>query len=194
MNDVCLVNPSHGLSETFIPEDLIQDPTSGIWVCEVVLHAFIRLNNRLFNECLEPLSLVSGYRSFIYQQKLFDKKIAFYQKQGMDETTAKIEAAKIVAVPGHSEHQLGLAIDVTTWSMRVLEDPLIISFGETPTGKWLLKNSYLEGFVLRYPKDKTHITHITYEPWHYRYVGIEVATVMKQKGLCLEEYIALNQG
>lgn len=74
MNDVCLVNPSHGLSETFIPEDLIQDPTSGIWVCEVVLHAFIRLNNRLFNEWLEPLSLVSGYRSFIYQQKLFDKK------------------------------------------------------------------------------------------------------------------------
>lgn len=194
MNNVCLVNPSHGLEASFIPGHLIQEPTSGIWVCECVLLGFTRLNTRLFDECLEPLSLVSGYRSFQYQQKLFDNKVAFYQKQGMNQTTAKIEASKIVAIPGHSEHQLGLAIDVTTWSMRNLEDPLITSFGETPTGKWLFENSYLEGFVLRYPKDKTHMTHITYEPWHYRYVGIEVATLMKQRGLCLEEYIALSQG
>lgn len=194
MNNVCLVNPLYGLSESFIPEDLIQEPTSGIWICQCVLHAFTKLNNRLFNEYLEPLSLVSGYRSYHYQQKLFERKIAFYEQQGMALVAAKSKAAQIVAAPGHSEHQLGLAIDVTIWNMKDLEDPLITSFGDTPTGQWLFENSYLEGFVLRYPKDKTHLTHITYEPWHYRYVGIEVATFMKQRGLCLEEYIALTRG
>ncbi len=194
MDYLCLVNHDYGLDKTFIPEHLVKDPTSGIWICECVLDAFNKLSNRLFNEYLETLCLVSGYRSFEYQHGLYNRKVNFYRLQGMDQCTAQVEASKIVATPGHSEHQLGLAIDVTSWELHTLEDPLIRSFGETKVGKWLMENSYLEGFVLRYPENKTHITQIAYEPWHYRYVGIEVATFMKQKGLCLEEYIGLFHG
>ena len=105
MNYLCLVNPYCGISETFVPENLVREITSGIWICECVLNAFNGLNSRLFNDCLEPLCLVSGYRPYAYQQKLFNRKIDFYQLQGLDEATARLEASKIVAPPGHRDRK-----------------------------------------------------------------------------------------
>lgn len=92
-------------------------------------------------------------------------------------------------MPGTSEHQLGLAIDVTSEEMVMLEDPLITSFADTESGKWLQSCASNFGFVLRYPQAKEHLTGISYEPWHYRYVGKEHAIAMKRYNLCLEEYV-----
>ena len=103
-------------------------------------------------------------------------------EQGMSEEEAKKEAATRVAIPGTSEHHLGLAVDINS---------VETSFENTKAFKWLQKNAENYGFVLRYPKDKKAITKIIYEPWHYRYVGVEHAKEMNRLGLCLEEYIDL---
>lgn len=189
MNTLILVNPFNGLDESFKPDQLVQDPVSSIWISKNVLASYNKLNARLINEGIEPLILISGYRPYYYQEKLFQKKTTYYVNEGYTLEEAAQEAATIVARPGYSEHQSGLAIDVTTLSMHLLEDPLTTDFEKTATAQWLFENCHLEGFILRYPKEKTAITHITYEPWHYRYVGIEPATHMKYQNLSLEEYL-----
>lgn len=193
MEKLRLVNSKIGLSSDYVPKHLIQDSFSKIWICSEVLHAFRRLGHRLCACGLEPLVLVSGYRSYSYQQMLYDKKTKVFLDEGLEEEDARKRAAHIVAVPGHSEHQLGLAIDVTICSMKALKDPLIEDFEQTPTGQWMCEESHKEGFILRYPRDKVAITGITYEPWHYRYVGIKAAGQMKRLNMCLEEYLLLRQ-
>ena len=86
-------------------------------------------------------------------------------------------------MPGASEHQIGLALDIVTDSYRELNE----GFAETAAGKWLAENSYKYGFILRYPLGKEYITGIEYEPWHFRYVGVEAATVITEQGITLEE-------
>ena len=194
MNTLCLVNEAHGLSEGFKPPHLMQDSFSKIWLCREVFWAVRKVNYHLYRLGLEQVVIVSGYRSYAYQAKLFERKKNYYRTQGLGEEAATIQAAQIVAKPGHSEHQLGLAVDLTTWSMKDLEDPLIADFALTETGKWLLKNSFRFGLILRYPQDKVKITNITYEPWHYRYVGKGPACAMHQKGFCLEEYLGVMKG
>lgn len=183
-----LVNKQNHLSSTFIPVHLVQDPISKIWLSEIVLRAFLNLNAALIEDGMKSLVLVSGYRPYDYQKMLYDKKTNFFMSRGLNEDDARTQAGKIVAVPGCSEHQLGLAIDVTTYDMKDLDDPLTQDFGEKPEGLWLSQNSFNYGFILRYPKDKTEITQIAYEPWHYRYVGRRDAMAMQQLGMCLEEY------
>jgi D-alanyl-D-alanine carboxypeptidase len=100
--------------------------------------------------------------------------------QGMDKVTATKEAAKIILPPGTSEHNLGLAMDIIS-----LEQ----SFENTKAFRWLSAHAQDYGFILRYPKDKEAITEIIYEPWHWRYVGIENAKKIKASGMCLEEYL-----
>lgn len=120
--------------------------------------------------------VVSGYRTQAKQQKLFDDKVAKYQNEGHSKSEAEEMAKRWVAVPGYSEHQIGLAVDINgaTYDLYF----------------WLQKNSYKYGFIFRYPGYKTGITHVAEEVWHYRYVGVEAATEMYEKGLCLEEYLA----
>ena len=103
----------------------------------------------------------------------------------MSISEAKVKAATIVAVPGTSEHNSGLAIDIITPSYQVLDE----GFAETKAFRWLDANASKFGFILRFPKDKQDITKIIYEPWHYRYVGIETAPIIKASGLCLEEFL-----
>jgi len=126
------------------------------------------------------LWLSSGYRNDEKQQKLYSEEIEAYYKAGISYEDAVSEAAKSVAPPGTSEHITGLAIDVN----GVLED-----FGGTKEFRWLSEHAQDYGFILRYPKDKQDITHIKYEAWHFRYVGVEHAKKMKELNLCLEEYI-----
>jgi D-alanyl-D-alanine carboxypeptidase len=93
-----------------------------------------------------------------------------------------------LAVPGASEHQAGLSVDIVTLRHQVLND----AFADTKAGKWLAEHAHEYGFILRYPKDKEEITGINYEPWHFRYVGKEAAEQIYELGCCLEEYVMLQ--
>ncbi len=129
--------------------------------------------------------ICSSYRTQEKQQMLFDNQVEKWKNQGYSEDEAKIEAGKLVAVPGTSEHQLGLALDIVDISYQLLEEKQ----EDTPAQKWLMENSWRYGFILRYPKDKTDITKISYEPWHYRYVGKKAAKEIFDEKICLEEYL-----
>ncbi|WP_054743200.1 M15 family metallopeptidase [Cellulosilyticum ruminicola] len=194
MNTLQLVNNEHSLNKDFKPQHLIQDSFSKIWLCREVFWAVRRINYILCKLGLEQVVIISGYRSYAYQEKLFMRKIDYFGEQGLDDEAAKIKAAQIVAMPGHSEHQLGLAVDLAVWSMKDLADPLTTDFEQTSTGKWLLQHSHQYGLILRYPKDKVTITQITYEPWHYRYVGQKAARKMYENHWCLEEYLCALKG
>lgn len=120
------------------------------------------------------LPLVSGFRSYSTQEALYN---SYVKKDG--EAVASTYSAK----PGTSEHQTGLAFDVG--SVKAV-------FANTNEGKWLEENAHLYGFIIRYPKGKTNITGYIYEPWHVRYLGVDIATKVKESGLCLEEYLGIN--
>ena len=129
--------------------------------------------------------ICSAYRTWDDQTYLFDKKVNSFISKGYSEAEAKVLAAKETAVPGTSEHQLGLAVDILCVSRPWLDD----GQADTATQQWLMANCHKYGFILRYPKGTTHITGIIYEPWHYRYVGVEIATEIMTKGITFEEYL-----
>lgn len=129
--------------------------------------------------------ITSAYRRPQTQINLYNNKVWYFLDLGYDEATARKEAAKIIAVPGTSEHELGLAVDLVDSSYWVLDE----AQEDTPAQKWLMAHCWEYGFILRYPNEKSDSTGIIYEPWHYRYVGKELALELKDTGLCLEEYL-----
>ena len=133
---------------------------------------------------LSPV-ICSSYRSWEKQQDLFRNKVSRLIAQGYSRDTAEAEAAKVVAVPGSSEHQLGLALDIVDLNNQNLDT----SQEKTPVQEWLMAHSWEYGFILRYPNEKSDMTGIIYEPWHYRYVGRDAAAEIHELGVCLEEYI-----
>lgn len=135
-------------------------------------------------EGLEPV-ICSSYRTNEKQTELFNRQIEKWKSLGYSDSDAEIEAGKLVAVPGTSEHQLGLALDIVDISYQILDEKQ----ENTAVQKWLMQNSYRYGFILRYPTDKRDITGISYEPWHYRYVGKAHAKAIYDSNLCLEEYL-----
>lgn len=130
------------------------------------------------------LVICSPYRDYNRQTYLFNRKITRYMNAGMSYMDAYKTASMTVTSPNASEHRIGLAIDFYSSTYKNLNE----GFAETETGKWLAARSYEFGFILRYPKGKEYITGIEYEPWHFRYVGIEAATVITQKEITLEEF------
>lgn len=124
--------------------------------------------------------VASGYRTEKEQEKIMKDKISEYQKEGLSATEAKKEAEIWVAVPGTSEHQLGLAVDINADGVHSKGSEVY---------EWLRKNAYKYGFIYRYPEDKFDITGVANEPWHYRYVGIKAAKEIYERNICLEEYI-----
>ncbi|MBQ7654581.1 MAG: M15 family metallopeptidase, partial [Clostridia bacterium] len=126
------------------------------------------------------LTPCSGYRSYELQKRNFQNRIDMCMGQGMTMAEATVEASKVILPPGTSEHNAGIAMDI----ICVLD-----SFEDTAHYAWLCENAQDYGFILRYPKDKQDITKIVFEPWHWRYVGVEAAREMKKSGECLEEYI-----
>lgn len=112
-------------------------------------------------------------------------KVSKWMEQGYSREEAREKAGHQVAVPGTSEHQLGLAVDIVDVNYQLLDT----NQENTAVQKWLLENSWRYGFILRYPTDQTDVTGIVYEPWHYRYVGKEYAQDIYKKGLCLEQYL-----
>lgn len=136
------------------------------------------------NAGLEPV-ICSAYRSSNQQKSLFDKKVKEYKRKGYSQTNAEQQASLWVTIPGTSEHEIGLALDIVEKEYQVLDKEQ----ENTDVQKWLMEHCYEYGFILRYPTEKKDITKINYEPWHYRYVGVKDAMLIKEKGFCLEEYI-----
>lgn len=134
----------------------------------------------------DGLNLVvrSPYRTNDHQEDNFNRKIRRYMREGLSYMEAYKVTSQVVTVPGCSEHEVGLALDITAESYLDLEQ----EFADTKEGQWLANHSHEYGFILRYPEEKEYITSIVYEPWHFRYVGREAASVMKKENLCLEEF------
>ena len=184
---ILLVNPWNYVPEGYDPE-LVEIP-----------HGLATQNMKVAAECYDALiamleacnrespraCVVSAYRTQDYQARLYKNKVTRVEAQGYSHEEALIEAAKVVAIPGTSEHQLGLAVDIVDTRSYDLTD-----IQETlPAQRWLMAHSWEYGFILRYPNDKTSVTGIIYEPWHYRYVGTELAKELFDAGLTLEEYL-----
>ncbi len=127
------------------------------------------------NDAGNQLMIGSGYRSAALQQTYLNSAAA---------SVGLAAANQSIALPGQSEHQTGLAVDISTVSRNCYLDTC---FGDTSDGQWLVHNSYKYGFILRYPSDKVSITGYQYEPWHFRYVGIDLATALHDSGLTLDE-------
>lgn len=132
------------------------------------------------------LNPVSGYRSYDLQTRNFENSISeIMESKNLDRTKATVEAATEIMIPGGSEHNAGLAMDICSLSE---------SFEDTEEFAWLSENAADYGFILRYPKDEKSksITKVIYEPWHYRFVGVDTAKDIKAKGVTLEEYLKTN--
>ena len=128
------------------------------------------------------LTPYSGYRSYARQKNNFDRKVDYYKKQGFSEADAIVKTRERILPAGHSEHNMGFAMDVVSASA---------DFVSTKEYSWLVAHAHEYGFILRYPENKTQITGVMYEPWHWRYVGEKAAKEMQQSGQCLEEYLGL---
>lgn len=189
-----LVNKWNTLNEDYAPSTLsnivldIPSTKSEIFLQEAAYKALIDLFAAANNEGLTGLRAVSGYRPYSYQSQLYNAKVNYFSNE-YDLETAKIKASEIVAIPGSSEHQTGLAIDFSSLELLSTADPLVEEFKNTPEGQWLYNNSWKFGFVLRYLPEKKDITGIISEPWHFRYVGVSHAEYMFKNDLSLEEYI-----
>lgn len=130
------------------------------------------------------LAICSPYRDLSYQEVLFNRKIEAYMKKGMSYMEAYTVSSQAVTVPGASEHQIGLAIDIVSDDYITLDE----GFADTDAGRWLAKHSCEYGFILRYPLGKENITSIEFEPWHFRYVGKDAAAIITEEEITLEEF------
>lgn len=135
------------------------------------------------------LYLVSGYRTVSRQAALFKRKVETFMAEGFSQQEAERQAAQWVARPGTSEHNLGLAADIVSADWYAQHDDLTADFDQTPAFAWLREHCADYGFILRYPLGKESVTGVTYEPWHYRYVGEEAARAIMDAQLTLEEYL-----
>ena len=177
-----LVNQSHPMEDGYVPELANIDDSH-----QVDARVLEPLQNMLKAASDEGYSLYvcSAYRSVDRQKELFNESMIDYVNQGMTYYEAAIETAKSIAWPGESEHATGLAMDIVSSDYAGLDEKQ----GETDDQKWLKEHCYEYGFILRYPKDKSEDTGIIYEPWHYRYVGVEAALAIRDQGVTLEEYL-----
>ena len=133
---------------------------------------------------LSPM-VCSSFRTWEDQETLHQNKIDRLLEEGYSQEAAEAEASRWVVPVGASEHQLGLAADIVASQYQILEEEQ----ENTPEQQWLMAHCQEYGFILRYPKDKTEVTGVGYEPWHYRYVGVEAAQEIMAQGICLEEYV-----
>lgn len=133
---------------------------------------------------LQPV-ICSSCRSWDTQTRLYQAEVQSWMDRGYIQADAEVQAARWVARPGTSEHQTGLAVDIVDLSYQLLDE----GQENTPVQQWLMAHCADYGFILRYPTDKSVLTGVGYEPWHYRYVGVEAAREIMAGGLCLEEYL-----
>ena len=175
-----LVNSSYRIPDSYEP-DLVYVCGSGERLDRKVAEHYEEMYNAAKKDGID-LAPCSGYRSYELQERNYNNKVSFYESQGYSNKDAKVKAATIIMPPGSSEHNLGYAMDI------VCVDEW---FEDTAEFKWLTENAADYGFIMRYPKDKQDITKVIYEPWHWRYVGVDLAKELKDSGLVLEEYMGV---
>lgn len=183
-NVMALVNKEYFLPEDYTPEDLVKPDVAFSFGDMEIEKSLLRTEaaaalEEMFADAAKngiELYAVSGYRSYSRQKSLYDAEI---NRVGIE------KAEQAVAIPGASEHQSGLAMDISSRSNKYY---LNEAFAKTAEGKWLKDNAHRFGFILRYPKEKIDITNYMYEPWHFRYVGVKSATIMYEHNWTLEEY------
>lgn len=175
-----LVNRTYGIAnaDDYVPENLVTVPGTSVQMEAQAAAALANMRRDYLNSHSGNFICQSGYRSYQYQTALYNRQIS--------RTGSRLQAGVVSAIPGTSEHQTGLAMDIST------DGSLTTRFGSTTLGQWLASNCHEYGYILRYPANKEKITGITYEPWHFRYVGEAVAKEMKVQGYAtLEEYYGL---
>ncbi len=148
-----------------------------------IFDATVQMLTDMREQGLRPI-VCSAYRTLDRQEILFNRKVKSLVKRGNTMEDAYKEAQHVLSIPGSGEHCLGLAVDIFSQSYQKLEE----GFENTKEGKWLREHCAEYGFILRYEKGKEEITGINYEPWHFRYVGVEAAEYMMDKGISLEEF------
>lgn len=176
---VFLVNRQHALSQRYVPPDLRPAEVTG--TSQKMRNEAATALESLFEAAKEagyPLDSVSGYRSYSKQSTIYQRKV--------QNTGSKKEADRLVARPGTSEHQLGLAMDVAKKGSSALNS----GFGKTPQGQWLYQNAHRFGFIVRYLEGYEEVTGYDYEPWHIRYVGTEHAKEIYESGVPMEMYMS----
>lgn len=178
-----LVNKDNSVDRSYVPE--LEEIDDGIMFDKRAVKYLRDMISAMYKDGITKLWVASAYRSYDKQEELFNKKVEYYKDQGKKQEEAEKLAQTVVQRPEMSEHNLALAADFNTVSN---------DFEETKAFEWLQKNAADYGFILRYPEDKQEITGITYESWHWRYVGKEHAKVINEKGYCLEEYIEYLRG
>lgn len=180
LNDgnLMLLNKFHYLNEDYNPDDIVKISNMYAYannsIKEEVYTAYKKMWNAAKKEDL-TLIVTSSYRSYDTQDNLWETRANKYGEEEADKETARA---------GFSEHQTGLALDIVTYNS------LLNDFENTDEFKWLQKNAHKYGFILRYPKDKEDITGYSYESWHYRYVGVDVATQIYEENITFDEYYA----
>lgn len=177
-----LVNKNHSLPADYVPSDLVELSLASTRTTQMRSEAAVALGNLFAAARNSGLTLYccSGYRSYDTQASLYQWNVDTYGTAGAELVSAR---------PGMSEHQLGLAMDVTSMSVGF---DLVESFAGTPEGLFVKNNAHKYGFIIRYPQGQTGITGYAYEPWHLRYVGTEVATTIYNSGLTMEEFYGMN--
>jgi len=180
--NLILVNPWNEVPDGY--EISLTNLSNGHSIDSRCYPALTEMMNACRGAGLHPL-ICSSYRTWEKQESLFQERIDELRAQGYSKKDARTIAATSVARPGTSEHQIGLAVDIVDQSHQTLD----AMQEDTPVQQWLMENSWKYGFILRYPNDKSRLTGIIYEPWHYRYVGLEAAQEIYERGICLEEYL-----
>ncbi|MGN0366256.1 MAG: M15 family metallopeptidase [Suilimivivens sp.] len=179
-----LINKQHPIPEGYTFSLATIKTIKGNMQCdERIIEELVRMMQSASDDGVN-LAICSPYRDLNRQEVLFNRKIKAYMNKGMSYMDAYALSSQAVTVPGASEHQIGLAIDIVSDTYMTLDE----GFAETNAGMWLEQHCAEFGFILRYPKGKEYITGIEFEPWHFRYVGKEAATVITNEGLCLEEF------
>ena len=187
-----LVNKENPCGTDYTPAELTAIPAElTLYGKEVQMESTAALAaealiRELHAEGFEDIRITSGYRSYEYQQILFNTYLGNEMKKHPDWTVEQCRAEVLTysALPGESEHQTGLCMDLISTKNVVLDE----TFADNPAYAWLTENAHYFGFILRYPKGDEETTGYTYEPWHYRFVGVEAASKIHRKGLTLEEY------
>ena len=180
--NLVLVNNTHPMKEGYVPE--LAELTPGHSIDRRIINAAKKMLADAEKEGLH-IEICSAYRSVKRQEQVFGESMRERVKDGMEYWDAYKETSLNVAEPGTSEHALGLALDLISNQYSELDERQ----EKTAEAKWLAKNCHKYGFILRYPSEKTNITGIIYEPWHYRYVGEEYAAEIMELGITLEEYL-----
>ena len=177
-----LVNRDYKLPSGYVPPGLVEPDVQvapnapGRLLRSEAAEALERMFSRASQEGI-TLYARSGYRSYLTQKRLYNNYVKNHGYQA---------ASRFSAQPGHSEHQTGLAMDVTSKSANYR---LHQSFANTPEGIWIAVNAHRFGFIIRYPQNKESVTGYIYEPWHLRYLGVDLATAVYESGLTYEEYL-----